>query len=127
MLTLVVTQHPRAQGFLAKEPSRFVGRAAELEELGALSTVHSRLVTIAGPAGIGKTRLALRHASARRFEYQSAGGVWFIDLSGARDVDAMCAAVLATLRISEQAARGGEEAATAVGRALAARRRALIV
>jgi len=123
----VVTQHPRAQGFLAKEPSRFVGRAVELEELSALSTDHSRLVTITGPAGIGKTRLALRHASARRFDYQSAGGVWFVELSAAHDVDGMCAAVLATLRISDQASGVGEDAATAVGRALAARRRTLIV
>jgi predicted ATPase len=117
---------PRAQGSLAKEPSRFIGRLAELDELAVLSGKHSRLVTVVGPAGIGKTRLALRHASAQRFEYQSAGGVWFCDLCDARDLDAMCRAVLGTLRVAEPVA-AGDDAVVAVSRALAARRRALVV
>jgi hypothetical protein len=37
----------------------FVGRGAELEQLRALFDAKARLVTLFGPGGIGKTRLAL--------------------------------------------------------------------
>ncbi len=46
--------------------SRFIGRRRELDELGSLLG-RSRLLTVTGPGGAGKTRLALelaRHAAA---------------------------------------------------------------
>ncbi len=116
----------RRAGFLAREPSRFVGRVAELGDLEHRGR-ECRLVSIVGPAGVGKTRLALRHAIAVRPQYQSAGGAWFCDLRGARDVDQMSLAVASTLGIADQASRVGDEAAGAVARALLARGRALVV
>src|SRR3712207_138987 len=49
---------------LPAPPNSFVGRAAEIAELRRLLTSqHVRLVTLAGPGGIGKTRLALAAAT----------------------------------------------------------------
>jgi DNA-binding SARP family transcriptional activator len=48
---------------LPPQPTTFVGRASELEELGALlGEPACRMITLVGPGGIGKTRLALRAA-----------------------------------------------------------------
>src|ERR1700684_2710459 len=61
-------QSPRNRGRLPVETTSFVGREAELARLSALLR-HARLVTVTGPAGVGKTRLAPRAAApaARRF------------------------------------------------------------
>jgi predicted ATPase/class 3 adenylate cyclase len=56
--------------------SRFIGRTRELAELDALLTdPHARLVTLVGPGGIGKTRLALQAVSRLR-------GSWFRETRG---------------------------------------------
>jgi MoxR-like ATPase len=54
------------QHVLPVETTGFVGREAELARLTALLG-HARLVTVTGPGGVGKTRLALR-AGARAAE-----------------------------------------------------------
>ena len=55
---------------------RFFGRDAELRILGRLLD-RGRLVTLTGPGGIGKTRLALE--TARHAGHGFSGGVWFVD------------------------------------------------
>jgi len=62
--------------------SSFVGRQDELAAIDALLTEH-RLVTLLGPGGIGKTRLALQVA-ADRFE-RHPDGVFWVDLSPTRE------------------------------------------
>jgi predicted ATPase/DNA-binding CsgD family transcriptional regulator len=64
------------------QPTGFVGRRKEVAEVRRLLT-SSRVLTLAGPPGVGKTRLALRTAEevARRFR----DGVWMVDLGGLRD------------------------------------------
>ena len=116
---------PRARrtSFLQLEVSAFVGRHHEMVEL-SQSVAASRLVTLVGEAGVGKTRLAQRFAAVTRTAYES---VWFCDLRDARDVEAMSAALARTLAIADEATVIGEAAATAVGRALASRGRALVV
>ena len=52
----------RNRGQLPVETTGFVGREAELARLSALLS-RARLVTVTGPAGVGKTRLALRAAA----------------------------------------------------------------
>ncbi|HEY2269188.1 MAG TPA: AAA family ATPase, partial [Streptosporangiaceae bacterium] len=79
-------------GELPLEVTGFVGRACELAELtGLLRT--ARLVTVTGPGGVGKTRVALR-AVAQMAQDQSTenglasefpDGVWLVELSGLRD------------------------------------------
>jgi predicted ATPase/DNA-binding CsgD family transcriptional regulator len=58
--------------------TRFVGRAAELAEAAAL-LADERLLTLTGPGGAGKTRLALRLAAAVAAKFPE--GAWFVDLS----------------------------------------------
>lgn len=62
----------------------FLGRDAELAELGALlARDEVRLVTLTGPGGTGKTRLALAAAGAAADAF--AGGVWWVPLAPLRD------------------------------------------
>ncbi len=67
----------RAAHNLPVRSSTFVGREEELARLDALLAVHS-LVTLTGPGGSGKTRLA-QQAAAERVE-EHADGVWFVGL-----------------------------------------------
>jgi predicted ATPase/class 3 adenylate cyclase len=60
--------------------TRFIGRTAEMRELTDL-LAEDRLVTVAGPAGAGKTRLAVEAAGRRAGAYPD--GVWFVDLATA--------------------------------------------
>lgn len=115
-------QRAHRSGFLRPEPSRFLGRSAELARLDDAG--GSRLVSIVGPAGIGKTRLALRYATTRENRFRS---VWFCDLRDARDVEEMHVVVLRTLSIGDRSATHAADAATAVARALAARAGSLVV
>ena len=63
---------------LPAQVTSFVGRADELASLAA-SLGASRALTIHGPGGAGKTRLAIEAASAARDRFPD--GVWFVDLA----------------------------------------------
>src|SRR5262249_25708027 len=66
-------------GNLPVELSSFVGRGRELSEVRRLlSSAH--VITLTGPGGIGKSRLALR--AARRLGRSVPGGVWMVELGG---------------------------------------------
>ncbi|MEU8385398.1 AAA family ATPase, partial [Streptosporangium sp. NPDC048865] len=60
----------------------FVGRTTELDEIAKLLT-RTRLLTLRGPGGVGKTRLALRAARNLRDDYPD--GVWVAELSAETD------------------------------------------
>jgi transcriptional regulator with XRE-family HTH domain len=82
---------PAAVGTLPTPPTTFVGRGRELRELGGLVRSH-RLVSIVGPGGIGKTRLALELAGGL-----AADGVFFVDLATVLTDEAVPATVAAAL------------------------------
>jgi predicted ATPase/class 3 adenylate cyclase len=67
---------------LPVQPTPFVGRERELAEVLALLEVH-RIVTLTGPGGTGKTRLALQAAAESVEQYGD--GVWFVSLAAVRD------------------------------------------
>ena len=84
-----------AQGGRLPEPaSRFVGRSQEAAAIRD-ALARSRLVTLTGPGGVGKTRLAVRVAgeAARTFP----DGVFLADLSAARDAAGVARAVASAL------------------------------
>ncbi len=84
------------------EATGFVGRQAELAQLGALLN-ESRLVTVTGPGGVGKTRLSLRAAADAAGRY--ADGMCLIELSGLRDPDLLAHTVATSLGLPEQDTR----------------------
>jgi predicted ATPase/class 3 adenylate cyclase len=67
---------------LPVQPTPFVGRERELAEVLALLDRH-RIVTLTGPGGAGKTRLALQAAAESVERYGD--GVWFVSLAAERD------------------------------------------
>jgi len=78
----------------------FVGRRAELVEVhDALS--ESRLVTLIGPGGSGKTRLALEAASAELRSYRD--GVWFVSLAVTASGERVVPLVAAALGVADAA------------------------
>ena len=90
-LTRVDDPIGRARGNLPALSSEFVGREAEIETIRSL--LHSeRLITISGPAGAGKTRLALHVGDLVRADF--ADGVWIAELSSYH-TDALVADVVA--------------------------------
>lgn len=81
-------------GTLPSAITRLLGRNAAVDELTAQLS-DARLLTLCGPGGIGKTRLALALAEAVCQEF--AGGAWWVDLSSTFDPDVVAEAVAATL------------------------------
>ncbi|MFC9362884.1 LuxR family transcriptional regulator, partial [Rhodococcus sp. NPDC057014] len=92
-------------GNLPHELTSFVGRRREVTEARRLLSV-SRLVTLAGIGGVGKTRLALRVAAdaSRAFE----DGVWLVELGELDDDTTLVDAVSSALRLREQRAGNPE-------------------
>ncbi|WP_437935764.1 ATP-binding protein [Sorangium sp. So ce341] len=111
---------------LAVPASRFLGRERELAAIAELFRRGERLVTVWGPAGMGKTRLALELAS-RWDEARPAEAVWLCELTACRDLRAVCGAVARA--IGAQVAAGRREATLVerIGRALATAGPALFV
>lgn len=83
---------------LPAEVTRFVGRERELERIHELLD-RSRLVTLKGPGGIGKTRLAVEVAGIRSGDF--ADGVWYVPLNGVTDPKLVPAAIAKTLGLRE--------------------------
>ncbi|HSZ40196.1 MAG TPA: NB-ARC domain-containing protein [Trebonia sp.] len=81
------------------ESTAFVGRKSELHALANL-LASSRLITVAGPGGVGKTRLALRAAANAADCYQH--GVVLVQLSGTRDPELLHHTVGRTLGLAQQ-------------------------
>jgi predicted ATPase/DNA-binding CsgD family transcriptional regulator len=88
-------------GNLPAEATSFIGRRRELGEIRKKLTT-ARLVSLVGPGGVGKTRLALRIAAdlGRGF----ADGAWLVELAEVRDGTLVTNAVLAALDLRDQAA-----------------------
>lgn len=79
-------------------PTSFVGRRDALSQLAA-SVDRSRLVTILGPPGTGKTRLAKEHALAQASRAASYAAVLFCDLTDASSPDDVIARLASVLGI----------------------------
>ena len=76
----------------------FVGRAGEVAKVAALLAEY-RLVTVTGPGGVGKTRLACE--VARRAEARFADGAWLVELAAVQNPALVPAAVAAVMGIPQ--------------------------
>ncbi|POX36797.1 LuxR family transcriptional regulator [Streptomyces sp. Ru73] len=99
----MVLEYVREQaGGLPVEVTGFIGRAEELREIAGLLG-RARLISLTGPGGVGKTRLALR--TARTAQPQFPGGTCFVELSSLHDPVLLPHTVAAALGLSEQGDR----------------------
>jgi predicted ATPase/DNA-binding CsgD family transcriptional regulator len=96
-----VARSRRRIGNLPAEATTFVGRRRELAEL-RRTLAGARLVSLVGPGGVGKTRLAIRMATD--LERGFADGAWWVELAEIRDPVLVINAVVAALDLRDQAA-----------------------
>ncbi|MEZ4771040.1 MAG: adenylate/guanylate cyclase domain-containing protein [Caldilineales bacterium] len=80
----------------------FVGRDRELERVKDL-LAQTRLLTLLGPGGTGKTRLSLQAAADLIDQFPD--GVWLVELAPVADPDRVVARVAATVNVQEQPGR----------------------
>jgi predicted ATPase/DNA-binding SARP family transcriptional activator len=84
---------------LPAQPTSFIGREKELAQIGEMMVdPHCRLITLIGPGGIGKTRLALQAADA--FLHSFEDGTYFVPLGPIPSPDAILSAITHTLSFS---------------------------
>ncbi len=98
---------PTSAGNLRARLSRFVGRDAELTQLRA-AVRSSRLVTLTGPGGAGKTRLAVEAAAALGGDHRD--GAWLVELAGVAGPDGVAAAAATALGAGVAAVPGAQPA-----------------
>ncbi|WP_283138018.1 ATP-binding protein [Rhizohabitans arisaemae] len=96
----------RQDGNLPAEPTGFVGRSRLLASI-KRAVRTSRMVTVTGIGGVGKTRIALR--AAREIRSRFPDGVWVVDLSRLQTPDLLAHSVAATLGIVDNTPRPAEE------------------
>jgi predicted ATPase len=89
----------RPIGNLPLELTSFVGRRGELSEVNSLLSV-SRLVTLTGIGGVGKTRLALRAATEARRTFPD--GVWLVELGDLCDGSLLVDVVAESLGVRDE-------------------------
>ncbi|MFG2626070.1 ATP-binding protein [Streptomyces sp. NPDC048473] len=91
-----------APGNLPAELNRFVGREDELTDLGQLLN-ESRLVTVVGVGGVGKTRCATKIATLMEKRY--CDGVWMAELSAIHDPGLLEHALVDALGLTDHTSR----------------------
>jgi predicted ATPase/class 3 adenylate cyclase len=106
---------------LPAERDAFVGRGAMLQDLGQRFDGDTRLVSVLGVGGCGKTRLAMRFGWVALGDFP--GGVWFCDLAPARDVEGLVGAVAQGLDVP----LGKDDPVVQLGHAIAGRGECLII
>jgi len=110
----------RAVGNLRSIPSALVGREQEILRCARLLD-ESRLVTVTGVGGVGKTRVAHRLAEEAALEED---GAWFIELAAAFDRESVLSAVVSGLGVRVSA---GQETVDSIVDSLRARRVLLVL
>jgi predicted ATPase/DNA-binding SARP family transcriptional activator len=94
---------PAARSNLRARLTSFIGREEEIDRVAKLLE-ENRLVTLTGPGGAGKTRLAIE--SADRLTERMPGGVWLAELAPVGDPLELPQALLSALGLRERALVG---------------------
>lgn len=92
-----------APGNLPKQITRFVGRRTQLAEASACLAQGRPLVTLTGPGGAGKTRLALEVAAEMVDEYPH--GAWFVELASITEGDLVPQALASAIGLRDEPGR----------------------
>src|SRR5215471_5804559 len=95
----MITETVLGDGNLPAEPNSFVGRERDLAELARLLG-DVRALTLCGPGGIGKTRLALRLACEVVPGFPD--GAWLVELADAQDPSQVTRRVVTALGVREE-------------------------
>ena len=103
-------QHPPLKSIspsnLPEPAGQFIGRETELEEIGQqLDDPAIRLVTLVGPGGLGKTRLALEAAGKATSQFPN--GRWWVPLASVRDPALVAPLIAQTLGLPEDIGSAG--------------------
>src|SRR5438067_725918 len=101
-LALLDEAAPGAQGLIFSLPRQlttFVGRERELADVAAALDEH-QLVTVCGPGGAGKTRLAL--AAAERLRERCPDGVFIVELADVADPHLVASCVASVVGVRER-------------------------
>jgi DNA-binding SARP family transcriptional activator len=93
----------RPRGTLPQALSSFVGRDKELDQI-ERTLADNRLVTLSGPGGVGKTRLAIEAATRAQHDFD--GGAWLVDLAEIATPEQVPSAVALALGIDLRHAPG---------------------
>jgi predicted ATPase len=109
MAAVPLRSQPSPRHNLPEEATSFIGRAAEVAMLkDLLQRPQVRLVTLTGPGGSGKTRLALRAAANLLDEFTD--GVFFVSLAALTDPQVVPSAIAAALALREREGHGPMDA-----------------
>ena len=112
LFQLGVAEFPRPrtlhQTNLPVPATEFLGRSREVDEVVELLRNGVRLLTLTGPGGTGKTRLALQAAAEAADAFPD--GVWWVPLAALRDPALVLRTIAQTLDVIEQAGRLLEDA-----------------
>jgi non-specific serine/threonine protein kinase len=105
-------RRPKVAGNLLQDWTSFVGREEDLRELKS-ALGRSRLITLVGPGGIGKSRLARELAG--RVQPIFTGGVWLVELADVSNASTVAPAVARALGIVQH---GGEPLSAQIAQGL---------
>jgi non-specific serine/threonine protein kinase len=101
---------PQVTTNLPKDRTRFIGRNQELKDCTQLLE-NSRLLTLTGLGGCGKTRLAIKVAESVTAKFPA--GAWFVDLAPLTEANRVVGAVAQVLGLREEAGKDLNELVTA--------------
>ncbi|MFI6732508.1 ATP-binding protein [Nonomuraea sp. NPDC050451] len=96
----------QVKGNLPADAMEIVGRRRELSEARQLLS-DTRLLTLTGPGGVGKTRLGLRVAAEARRAFPD--GTWLVELAPLQDSTLLARTVAVSLGLCDQSARPSAE------------------
>ncbi len=106
------------QGNVPAVQPGLIGRSEELEGMRWLFREGVQLLTLLGPGGMGKTRLATHFGGLELESCAWEGGVWMCELEQARSVEALCHTVSQTLGLSQTRQEAAGDAVEQLGLAL---------
>jgi predicted ATPase/predicted negative regulator of RcsB-dependent stress response len=119
----VIAPRPATRSNVPAPRTSFIGRDAEVKTLtGLVQSQVGNLVTVTGPGGTGKTRIA--QEAARKLVNEFPGGAWFVDLTESRNIEGLAYAVAHALSVPLTGMQAPENA---VGQVLEAREPTLLV